>query len=123
MNPSRETVIYEVENDSLLPFIITPTTFLLEPNKSAHVTVEYQSDVRTGRDLSAQTSLSILGRPLTVRATNAASGIKLPVTISTGQVAGVATARDDPSTAGAVLISIVLIFIGVLIFTRERTHQ
>jgi hypothetical protein len=121
MNPSRETVIYEVENDSLLPLIITPTTFLLEPNKSATVTIEYYS--QTQQPINSKTNISILGRPLTVRATNAASGIKLPVTISTGQVAGVATTRDDPSTAGAVLISIVLIFIGVLIFTRERARQ
>jgi len=112
MNPSRETVIYEVTNDGLLLLTITPTTFLLEPNKSAHVTVEYNAQ-STGKALPypyhSQTTLSILGRPLTVNPTSAASGIKLPVSISVGEVAGASISHYDPITLGLVIIDTLLI--------------
>lgn len=123
MNPSRETVIYEVSCDDLLPLAITPTTFLLEPSKTANITIEYQPTNKLPTDKLITTQLSILGRPLTVRATNAASGIKLPVAISTGQVAGVATARDDPSTAGVAVISVLLILIVTIIFTPSSSSN
>lgn len=106
-NPSRETVVYEITNDGLLTLAITPTTFLLEPATSAKVTVEYDSPAQ--RLTNSRTNLSILGRPLTVQPTQAASGVKLPVSISTGQVAGASTHRFDLSILGIVLLDIFLL--------------
>lgn len=120
INPSRETIIYEITNDGLLPLVITPTTFLLEPNESANVTVDYHpNDKLTTNKLSA-TQLSILGRPLTVNPTQAASGVKLPVSIQVGTVAGASTARFDPLTIGLIIMNgLLLLWLAYLVFKRH----
>ncbi|MEW6611024.1 MAG: hypothetical protein AB1352_05410 [Patescibacteria group bacterium] len=120
MNPSREMVIYEVSNDGLLPLTITPTTFLLEPNETAQVAVEYIPSISPINHATIQqstTNLSVLGRPLTVQPTQAATGIKLPVTITTGQIASAATTRNDPSVIGVAIMSILLILLATIIVT------
>lgn len=121
-NPSRETVIYEVSNDGLLPLTITPTTFLLEPNKKAKVTVEYSP--QGSETINSQTNLSILGRPLTVSPTQAASGVHIPVTISIGIVTGINTTKYDPLNVGIVIIdSILLIWLGYLVVKKSQKHK
>ena len=123
-NPSRETVIYEITNDGLFSLAITPTTFLLEPNKSAIVSVEYQPIDKLTTDKLTTTQLSVLGRPLTVNPTQAASGIKLPVSIATGQVAGAATRRYDPMMMGIILFdALLLAWLFYLIIKRLRMRS
>lgn len=97
-NPSRETVVYEVSHDGLLPLTFTPTTFLLAPGKQAKVTVEYMPAEQGADAARLATQLSILGRPLSVNPTQAASGVKLPVIIRVGARAGASIKKIDPLT-------------------------
>ena len=120
MNPSRESVVYEITNDGLLPLVITPITFLLEPGKRANIAIEYPPNKLTTANYRLTTQLSILGRPLTVQPTQAASGIKLPVSISVGQVEGVSTRRYDPIAVGILLIDMLLL--GLFVYLVIKRH-
>jgi hypothetical protein len=75
-NPARDVAIFEIFPDEFETMVrVTPTSFVLESGDQKKVTVEV-SGKTAGR---FETTLSVLARPLSESAFNAASGVKIPL--------------------------------------------
>ena len=83
MNVSKQPAIYQVYLDGLTDFVsVSPTDFKLEPNANQIVTVT----VKAKSPGILATNISAVARPLSVGGLPAASGVKIPITITSSGI-------------------------------------
>jgi hypothetical protein len=122
-NLSADVAVFEVYPDSLdRQIIINPTSFILEAGEAKDITVTVLAD----EPVVFTDTISVVSKPLSDSQLGFGTGIKVPISITTTDVKGVALAAavGEFGWLRAGLLGILVILLAILAVSsiRKRNH-